>query len=116
LQFRKGPTNIEPGQQESAQSFIIENEEYNQEFCEQLNNQYSCLSTLHLTCKEDGLLWSDPVEKELILDGLDVYYHHRNWLYEEKKRRKLWGRLTERLRWPNLSRLKIRKLEIQFAS
>ena len=94
--LEKGPTNIEPGMQERDESLIIENEEYNQEFCEQLNNQYSCLSTLHLTCKEEGLLWSAPVEKELILDGLDVYYHHRNWLYEEKKRRKLWGGLTER--------------------
>jgi len=48
----KGATSIEPGMQERTESFVIENEEYNQEFCEQLNNQYSCLSTLHLACKE----------------------------------------------------------------
>lgn len=67
------------------------NTEYDQFFCEELKNRYSCSDTLKLRCSRRGIKWGPWQNKVITFDGHFIYHNAKNWGYAQKWKRCRWG-------------------------
>lgn len=65
----KGDREIEPQYFIELEKRESKDRVYDQFFCEQLRNHYSCDDTLTLTCKVKGIQWGEWQDKQIEVDG-----------------------------------------------
>lgn len=68
-----------------------ENVEFDQIFCEEAWNKYSCRDKLSLTCKKKGMKWDEWEERDIELPGSWIHWNRRWWTYAIKWRKKRFG-------------------------
>lgn len=67
------------------------NTEYDQHFCEEPKNRYSCSDSLKLRCSKRGIKWGPWQNKVITFDGHFIYHNAKNWGYARKWKRCRWG-------------------------
>lgn len=77
----KGDIEVEPQYYIDLETKPVQDRIYDQFFCEELRNRYSCADTMTLTCKTQGMQYGEWQNKEihvaggeLINAGKDVFY------------------------------------------
>lgn len=89
---KKGPKVKEPVYMIEVKREEQSNTEYDQFFCEELKNSYSCNDTLKLRCSEQGMKWGPWQYKEIDIPGNIVYHgaKHLGYAVHWKKKRNGW--------------------------
>ena len=90
-QWSKGATQLEQVASSSIKKGIIENEEYNQIFCEQPSSHYQCRDVLSVYCSQKGWHWNDWQYREIDIAGDTVYHGAKHLGYSIKWKRKRHG-------------------------
>ena len=77
----KGDKRIEPEYFLQINKTETKDTVYNQTFCEELRNKYSCNDTVTLKCQRKGMKWTHWEDKAVLLDGVWIYRAHMGWFY-----------------------------------
>ena len=77
----KGDKRIEPEYFLQINKTETKDTVYNQTFCEELRNKYSCNDTVTLKCQRKGMKWDPWEDKAVLLDGVWIYRAYMGWFY-----------------------------------
>lgn len=87
----KGDKELEP-------EYVIEIEKehfkdtiYNQKFCEELRNEYSCSDSLILKCTKTGVRYKEWQDRVMYLGGFEFWFDYHGWTHTIKCRRGYWS-------------------------
>ena len=67
------------------------NTEYDQLFCEEPRNQYSCNDSVSLSCKRIGIRYTNPEPRTIRFNGHTLHNNKMNWGFAVHWKTKRWG-------------------------
>ena len=87
----KGDKRIEPEYFLQINKTETKDTVYNQTFCEELRNKYSCNDTVTLKCQRTGKAYGQWQDRRIRFNGHTLHWEKMNWGYALHWKRKRWG-------------------------